>query len=109
MNKLVVVPSKFNPYLSNFSDLFTKPGFVSFRYLTTAIAVCDNSKTVFSLHDTMANGNGEKKGRSSYSRFITDGHWDEDEKLRGKQIYSLKSLASKKAARYCSSLMIPTS
>jgi hypothetical protein len=98
MNKLVKVPSKFNPYLSNFSDLFTKPGFVSFRYLTTAIAVCDKSKTVFSLHDTMANGNREKKGRSSYNWFITDGDWDEDEIAQRKADLFFEELALKKGS-----------
>ena len=29
MNKLVKVPSKLNPYLANFSDLFTKPQVLS--------------------------------------------------------------------------------
>jgi len=47
--------------------------------MTAAIAVCDKSKTVSNLHETMANDNKEKKGRSSYNWFITDGDWDEDE------------------------------
>lgn len=79
MNKLVRVPYKLKPYLDNFSDLFTKPGFNSFCHLTAAIAVCNKSKTVSNLHETMANDNKEKKGRSSYNWFITEGDWDEDE------------------------------
>jgi hypothetical protein len=79
MNKLVKVPSKFDPYLASFSDLSTKPSFVSFCYLTTAIAVCDKSKTIFNLHDTMAKDNRDKKARSSYNWFITNGGRDEDE------------------------------
>ncbi len=79
MNKLVKVPSKLNPYLANFSDLFTKPSFVSFCHMTSTIAVCNKSKTVFSLHETMVDDNTEKKGRSSYNWFLTEGDWDEDE------------------------------
>ena len=78
MNKLVKVPSKLNPYLENFSALFTKPGFVSFRYLTTDIAVCDNTKTLFSLHAALADDNRETKARSSYYWLITHCAWDED-------------------------------
>jgi hypothetical protein len=79
MNKLVKVPSKLNPYLASFSDLFTRPSFISFCHMTTTIAVCNKSKTVFNLHETMADNNKEKKGRSSYNWFFTDGDWDEDE------------------------------
>ena len=79
MNKLVKVPSKLNPYLASFSDLFTRPSFTSFCHMTTTIAVCNKSKTIFNLHETMADNNQEKKGRSSYNWFFTDGDWDEDE------------------------------
>jgi phosphopantetheine adenylyltransferase len=72
MNKLAKVPSKFDPYLSSFSDLFTRPSYASFCHLTVSIAVCDKSKTIFNLHETMADDNKEKKGRSSYNWFITD-------------------------------------
>ncbi len=99
MNRLVKVPSKLNPYLSNFSNLFTKPSFVSFCYLTSAIAVCDKSKTVFNLHDTMANGNKEKKARSSYNWFITDGDWDEDEIAQRKADLFFEELGLKEGNR----------
>jgi hypothetical protein len=79
MNKLVKVPSKFDPYLSSFSNLFTRPSYASFCHLTVSIAICDKSKTIFNLHETMADDNKEKKGRSSYNWFITDGDWDEEE------------------------------
>jgi hypothetical protein len=79
MNKLVKVPSKLSPYLSGFSDLFTRPSYTSFCHMTVSIAVCDKSKTIFNLHETMAGDNKEKKGRSSYNWFITDGDWDEEE------------------------------
>jgi SRSO17 transposase len=85
--------------MNDFSDLFTKPGFVSFRYLTTAIAVCDKSKTVFSLHDTMASSNREKKGRSSYNWFITDGDWDEDEIAQRKADLFFEELGLKKSSQ----------
>jgi hypothetical protein len=99
MNKLVKVPSKLNPYLANFSDLFTKPSFVSFCYLTTAIAVCDKSKTVFNLHDAMADDNKEKKARSSYNWFITDGDWDEDEIAQRKADLFFEELCLKEGNR----------
>ncbi len=99
MNKLVKVPLKLNPYLENFSDLFTKPSFVSFCYLTTAIAVCNKSKTVFSLHDTMANDNKKKKARSSYNWFITDGDWDEDEIAQRKADLFFEELGLKEGNR----------
>jgi hypothetical protein len=79
MNKLVKIPAKLNPYLANFSDLFTKPSFISFSHMTTAVAICNKSKTIFNLHETMANDYKEKKARSSYNWFITNGDWDEDE------------------------------
>ncbi len=79
MNELVKLPSKLNPYLASFSDLFTRPSFTSFCHMTTTIAVCNRSKTIFNLHETMADNNQEKKGRSSYNWFFTDGDWDEDE------------------------------
>jgi len=96
MNKLVKVPSKLDPYLSSFSDLFTRPSYTSFCHMIASISVCDKSKTIFSLHETMADDNKEKKGRSSYDWFITDGDWDEEEIASVKRIYSLKSLGSKK-------------
>lgn len=99
MNKLVKVPSKFDPYLANFSDLFTKPSFVSFCYLTTSIAVCDKSKTIFNLHDTMAKDNRDRKARSSYNWFITNGDWDEDEIAQRKADLFFEELGLKEGNR----------
>jgi hypothetical protein len=99
MNKLVKVPSKFDPYLANFSDLFTKPSFESFCYLTTAIAVCDKSKTIFNLHDTMAKDNRDKKARSSYNWFITNGDWDENEIAQRKADLFFEELGLKEGNR----------
>ncbi len=79
MFKLVKTPSKFAPFLDGFSDLFTKPSFISFRHLTSALAVCTKSKTIYNLHETMSNANKEKKSRSAYNWFIAEGDWDEDE------------------------------
>ena len=56
----------------------------------------------------MAKDNRDRKARSSYNWFVTNGDWDEDEISQRTQIFSLKSLVSKKATEYCSSLMIPT-
>lgn len=47
--------------------------------MTLAIAVCNKSKTISNLHETMADDNKKKMGRSSYNWFITNGDWDEDE------------------------------
>ena len=99
MNKLVKVPSKLNPYLASFSDLFTRPSFTSFCHLTTTIAVCDKSKTIFNLHETMADDNREKKGRSSYNWFITDGDWDEDEIAQRKADLFFEELHLKEGSR----------
>ena len=99
MNKLVKVPSKLNPYLANFSDLFTKPSFASFRYLTTAIAVCDKPKNIFNIHNAMADDNRERKARSSYNWFITDGDWDEDEIAQRKADLFFEELCLKKGSQ----------
>jgi SRSO17 transposase len=76
---LVKTSSKLFSFLEDYSDLFTRPSFCSFSHMTSAIAVCDKSKTISNLHETMADDNNKKKGRSSYNWFITDGDWDEDE------------------------------
>jgi len=99
MNKLVKVPSKLNPYLASFSDLFTRPSYVSFCHLTTTIAVCNKSKTIFNLHETMADDNKEKKGRSSYNWFITDGDWDENEIAQRKADLFFEELGLKEGNR----------
>ncbi len=78
MNKIVKVLSS-SILIYRLSYLFTKPSFVSFCYLISAIAVCDKSKTVFDLHDTTTNDSKEKKARSSCNRFIRDGDRYEDE------------------------------
>jgi SRSO17 transposase len=44
----------------------------------------------------MANGNREKKGRSSYNWFITDGDWDGDEIARRKADLFFEELGLKK-------------
>jgi DDE superfamily endonuclease len=99
MNKLVKVPLKLNPYLASFSDLFTRPSYVSFCHLTTTIAVCNKSKTIFNLHETMADDNKEKKGRSSYNWFITDGDWDENEIAQRKADLFFEELGLKEGNR----------
>ena len=99
MNKLVKVPSKLNPYLASFSDLFTRPSFTSFCHMTTTIAVCNKSKTIFNLHETMADNNKEKKGRSSYNWFFTDGNWDEDEIAQRKADLFFEELRIKEGNR----------
>mgnify|MGYP001591539296 CR=1 FL=1 len=99
MNKLVKVPLKLNPYLASFSDLFTRPSFTSFCHMTTTIAVCNKSKTIFNLHETMADNNQEKKARSSYNWFFTDGDWDEDEIAQRKADLFFEELRLKEGNR----------
>jgi SRSO17 transposase len=41
--------------------------------------VCDKSKTVANLCDTMAECRKGKKARSSYNWFFSDANWDENE------------------------------
>jgi len=99
MNKLVKVPSKLNPYLASFSDLFTRPSFTSFCHMTSTTTVCDKSKTIFNLHETMADNNKEKKRRSSYNWLFTDGDWDEDEIAQRKADLFFEELRLKEGNR----------
>ncbi len=69
--------------------------------MTTTIAVCDKSKTVFNPYETMADDNKDKKGRSSYNWFITNGDWDEDEIAQRKADLFFEELCLKKDNRYC--------
>jgi SRSO17 transposase len=78
MYKLVKTPSRLNPFLAAFSDLFTKPSYNSFRHMTSAIVVCAKSKTVSNLHDIMSNNHKDKKSSSSYNWFLNDAKWDAD-------------------------------
>jgi hypothetical protein len=55
MIKIVKAPLQLEPFLDKFRDLFTKPSYRSFRDLCGALSVCDKSKTVANLCDTMAN------------------------------------------------------
>ena len=70
MFTLVKTPSKLDPFLGGFLDLFTKPGFSSFCHLTSALAICTKSKTINNLHGTMSDINKEKKSRSAYNWFV---------------------------------------
>ncbi len=53
MIKIVKTPLQLEPFLDKFKDLFTKPSYSSFRDLCEALSVCDKSKTVANLCDTM--------------------------------------------------------
>ena len=54
MIKKIKVPLQLEPFSNEFKDLFTKPSYGSFRDLCGALSVCDKSKTVANLCDTMA-------------------------------------------------------
>jgi hypothetical protein len=99
MNRLVKIPSALKPYLSNFCNNFTEPSYISFCHLVTALAVCDKSKTIYNLHETMADNLKKKKGRSSYNWFITDSDWDEDELAQRKVDLFLSEIGVKKGNR----------
>ena len=79
MIKIAKPPLQLEPFLNEFQDLFTKPSYYSFRDLCGALSVCDKSKTVANLCDTMAECRKGKKARSSYNWFFSDANWDENE------------------------------
>jgi len=79
MIKIVKAPLQLEPFLNEFKDIFTKPSYGSFRDLCGALSVCDKSKTVANLCDTMAECSKRKKARSSYNWFLSDANWDENE------------------------------
>jgi len=79
MIKIINTPLQLEPFLTEFKDLFTKPSYGSFRDLCGALSVCDKSKTVANLCDTMAECRKGKKARSSYNWFFSDANWDENE------------------------------
>jgi hypothetical protein len=79
MIKILKAPLQLEPFLDEFEDLFTKPSYRSFRDLCAALSVCDKSKTVANLCDTMADCREGKKARSSYNWFFSDANWDENE------------------------------
>ncbi len=79
MTKIVKAPLQLEPSLDRFRDIFTKQSYRSFRDLCGALSVCDKSKTVYNLCDTMAECSKGKKARSSYNWFFSDANWDENE------------------------------
>lgn len=79
MIKILKAPLQLEPFLDEFKDFFTKPSYRSFRDLCAALSVCDKSKTVANLCDTMADCREGKKARSSYNWFFSDANWDENE------------------------------
>jgi len=79
MIKILKAPLQLEPFLDEFKDIFTKPSYRSFRDLRAALSVCDKSKTIANLCDTMADCREGKKARSSYNWFFSDANWDENE------------------------------
>ena len=95
MIKIVKAPLQLEPFLDKFRDLFTKPSYSSFRDLCGALSVCDKSKTVANLCDTMAECSKGKKARSSYNWFFSDANWDENEIAQRKVDLFINSLCLK--------------
>ena len=95
MIKILKAPLQLEPFLDEFGDLFTKPSYRSFRDLCAALSVCDKSKTVANLCDTMADCRKGKKARSSYNWFFSDANWDENEVAQRKVDLFIEHLSLK--------------
>ena len=95
MIKILKAPLQLEPFLAEFGDLFTKPSYRSFRDLCAALSVCDKSKTVANLCDTMADCRKGKKARSSYNWFFSDANWDENEVAQRKVDLFIEHLSLK--------------
>ncbi|MCX6679892.1 MAG: IS701 family transposase [Methanothrix sp.] len=95
MIKILKAPLQLEPFLEEFGDLFTKPSYRSFRDLCAALSVCDKSKTVANLCDTMADCRKGKKARSSYNWFFSDANWDENEVAQRKVDLFIEHLSLK--------------
>jgi hypothetical protein len=95
MIKILKAPLQLEPFLDEFKDLFTKPSYRSFRDLCAALSVCDKSKTVANLCDTMADCRKGKKARSSYNWFFSDANWDENEVAQRKVDLFIEHLSLK--------------
>jgi hypothetical protein len=95
MIKILKAPMQLEPFLNEFGDLFTKPSDRSFRDLCAALSVCDKSKTVANLCDTMADCSKGKKARSSYNWFFSDANWDENEVAQRKVDLFIEHLSLK--------------
>jgi SRSO17 transposase len=61
--------------------------------------VCDKSKTVANLCDTMAECRKGKKARSSYNWFFSDANWNENEVAQRKVDLFINSLCLKEYDR----------
>jgi len=56
MVKLVNTPLQLEPFLKEFKDLFTSPSYNSFCDMSSALSVCDKSKTVSHLSRVSSHG-----------------------------------------------------
>lgn len=92
--KIVSTPRRLQEYLNVFEPLFTKPSYESFCHMTTAIAICEKSRTVKNLHNTLANGG--RKSRRAYEWFFKDAKWDEDRVAQHKAEAFFRAIKLKK-------------
>ena len=97
--KIVDIPLKLQGHLGVFRPLFTRPSYQSFCQMGTAIAVCQKSRTVRNLHDTIAENNKKKKSRRAYNWFFNDAKWDEDKVAQVKADAFFKTIKPKKEKR----------
>lgn len=99
MFKLVKIPDKLASYVEGFRDLFTKPSHKSFSQMIAAISICTKSKTVYNLHETIADDFDDKKARSTYDWFFNHAKWDEDEVAQRKTDMFLETIHPKEGER----------
>lgn len=97
MIKLVRVPLKLEYLLRNFKALFTKPSYISFCQMTSAINVCEKSRNVQNIHDTWADEYG--KSRTAYGYFFNEAKWSEDEMAQSKANMFFNTLKVEKGKR----------
>jgi len=79
MIKVASVPPSLEEKLIPYKEYFTDRSFTSFCDMASALVVCDKSKNIQNLAESMAKDRDETKARSSYNWFFTNANWDEDE------------------------------
>ncbi|VUT28141.1 MAG: hypothetical protein SYNGOMJ08_00703 [Candidatus Syntrophoarchaeum sp. GoM_oil] len=99
MFKLVKIPDELESFVEGFKDLFTKPSHKSFTHMIAAISVCNKSKTVYNLYETMLDDCNDKKARSTYDWFFNQAKWNEDEVAQRKAYMFFKAFDLKEGGR----------
>jgi len=79
MIKVTSLPLSIEEKLIPYKESFTYRSFTSFCDMASALIVCDKSKNIQNLSESMAQDRDDTKARSSYNWFFTNANWDEDE------------------------------